>query len=44
MNYTPLLVTISLKYVIQDLGVCKEGKSFTIVAFTPTVNIGLLIG
>lgn len=44
MNYTPLLVTISLKHAIQDLGVCKKGKFFTIVAFTPTVNTGLLIG
>lgn len=43
MNYTPLLATISLKHVSQDLGVGRGVKSFTIVAFAPTVNIGLLI-
>lgn len=42
MNYTPLLVTISLKHVSQELGVCRGVKSFTIVDFTPTGNIGFL--
>lgn len=42
-NELLLLVTIPLRHVNLELGVCRKVKACTIVAFTSTANTGLLV-